>query len=94
MTRWVTYLSLFDFEVNHVPAEKHKAPDGLSRRKRSSEDSEEEDADEYLDKIMGSAEAVKQDESTFHTLTASYRSRTIDTPEFATEDLDILYSAM
>ena len=33
MTRWVMYLSLFDFKINHMPAEKHKAPDGLSRRK-------------------------------------------------------------
>jgi hypothetical protein len=56
MTRWVMYLSLFDFEINHVPAEKHLAPDGLSRRKRSAEDSEEEDAEEYLDKFIGSTE--------------------------------------
>jgi hypothetical protein len=53
MTRWVMYLSLFDFEINHVPADKHHASDGLSRRRRAPEDSEDEDADEYLEKFMG-----------------------------------------
>ena len=53
MTRWVMYLSLFDFEINHVPAEKHLAPDGLSCRKQSIEDLEEEDAEAYLDKFFG-----------------------------------------
>jgi hypothetical protein len=56
MTRWVMYLTLFEFEVNHVPAEKHQAPDGLSRRKHSPLDSDESDAEEYLDKFIGSAE--------------------------------------
>ena len=54
MTRWVMYLSLFDFEVNHVAADKHQAPDGLSRRRRSNQDSDDEDAEEYLDKFIGS----------------------------------------
>jgi hypothetical protein len=53
MTRWVMYLSLFDFEVKHVAADKHLAPDGLSRRRRSAEDSEDEDANIYLEKFMG-----------------------------------------
>jgi hypothetical protein len=30
MTRWLMYIQLFDFDLVHVPAEKHKVPDGLS----------------------------------------------------------------
>ena len=41
--------------MNHVPADKHVSVDGLSRRKRTPEDTDEEDAEEYLDKFMGSA---------------------------------------
>jgi hypothetical protein len=37
--RWISYLKLFDFEVRHVPATKHKLPDGLSRVRRTSSDS-------------------------------------------------------
>jgi hypothetical protein len=55
MTRWVMYLTLFKFEINHVPAEKHKAPDGLSRRRCSPEDSDSEDAETYLDNFIGTA---------------------------------------
>jgi hypothetical protein len=30
MMCWIMYFSLFDFEVNHVTADKHQTPDGLS----------------------------------------------------------------
>jgi hypothetical protein len=55
MTRWISYIALFDYVMNHVPAQSHAGVDGLSRRKRAPEDSEDEDAEEYLDKFMGSA---------------------------------------
>ena len=45
MTRWVSYLHLFNFEMEHVPATQHKGPDGLSRRRPSEEDSEESDGE-------------------------------------------------
>lgn len=57
MMRWVMYISLFDFELNHVPAEKHQAADGLSRRKRSPFDSDDDDAEAYLDTYINSTEA-------------------------------------
>ena len=60
MTRWVLYLSLFDFEVNHVSADKHAAPDGLSRRKHSPLDSDEEDAEDYLDRFIGISSLVSE----------------------------------
>ena len=55
MTRWISYIALFDYVMNHVPAASHAGVDGLSRRQRTPEDSDEEDAEEYLDKFMGSA---------------------------------------
>jgi len=53
MTRWISYIVLFDYVMNHVPATAHVGIDGLSRRKHTPEDSDEEDAEEYLDKFMG-----------------------------------------
>ena len=55
MTRWLLYLSLFDFQINHVPAISHQGPDGLSRRRQVPEDSDESDAEEFLDKFLGFA---------------------------------------
>ena len=42
--RWMAFIQLFDFEVVHVKAERHKGPDGLSRRRRAEDDSEDSDA--------------------------------------------------
>jgi hypothetical protein len=39
MSRWVSYIQLFDFELEHVPATKHHGPDGLSRRPAADNDS-------------------------------------------------------
>lgn len=58
MTRWVYAILLYTFDIVHVPAAKHVAVDGLSRRKRAEEDeSEEEDAEEWLDDFVGWTEA-------------------------------------
>ncbi|KAI0323305.1 hypothetical protein GY45DRAFT_1211434, partial [Cubamyces sp. BRFM 1775] len=32
INRWIQGILLFDFELRHVPAERHKGPDALSRR--------------------------------------------------------------
>ena len=58
MMCWVMYLSLFSFEVKHVLADKHLAPDGLSHRRQSTEDSEDEDTEEYLDKFIGCSDSI------------------------------------
>ncbi|KAF7371577.1 Retrovirus-related Pol polyprotein from transposon 17.6 [Mycena venus] len=52
MTRWINYIHLFDFEVQHIPGKDHPA-DGLSRRPRVEDDSDESDAEEYLTKFLG-----------------------------------------
>ncbi|RDB28645.1 hypothetical protein Hypma_014867 [Hypsizygus marmoreus] len=59
MTRWILYLSLFDFALNHVPAQSHQGPDGLSRRLRVPEDSDDEDAELFLDNFINSGEIVR-----------------------------------
>lgn len=93
MTRWVTYLSLFDFEICHVPAEKHKAPDGLSRRRRAPEDSGEEDANEYLDKIMGSAKAISPSSPSHSSFDENFLSHP-NTPDCLTDSVEILRISM
>jgi len=55
MTRWISYIALFDYIMNHVLATTHTGVDGLSWQKHVPEDSDEEDTEEYLDKFMGSA---------------------------------------
>jgi len=45
ISRWVALIRLFDFELVHVPADKHKAPDGMSRKAPTEEDVKEADSD-------------------------------------------------
>jgi len=49
MTRWLTYIRLFDFDVRHVPGTKNGAADALSRRGQSPNDDPEDDVDDYFD---------------------------------------------
>src|SRR5258708_9712565 len=39
MTRWITYIQLFTFEVTHTPGIAHHVPDGLSHRPCAANDS-------------------------------------------------------
>jgi len=55
MTCWISYIALFNYTMHHIPAQLHAGVDGLSQKKRMPEDSKDEDAEEYLDKFMGSA---------------------------------------
>src|SRR5690606_28145582 len=48
MTRWLHFIQLFDFEVRHVSAEKHRLPDCLSRAKRDENDEPALPLDEML----------------------------------------------
>ncbi len=49
VTRWLAWIQLFDFEVRHVKGTKHGAADGLSRRPRQDDDSDDElDIDEFV----------------------------------------------
>jgi len=55
MMRWISYIALFDYMMHHIPAQLHAGADGLSWWKCTAEDTEDKDAEEYLDKFMGSA---------------------------------------
>ena len=48
MTRWLSYIRLFDFTVKHIPGTKNGGADALSRRSKAEGDSEEEE-DEGVD---------------------------------------------
>jgi integrase-like protein/reverse transcriptase-like protein len=56
MNRWIYGILLFNFVLRHVPAQNHAGPDGLSRRPRAEDDSEDEDtaeaADEWIDNLL------------------------------------------
>ena len=41
LNRWIQGIMLFDFELRHVPAERHRGPDALSRRLPSEKEKKE-----------------------------------------------------
>jgi transposase InsO family protein len=51
INRWIQGIKLFDFELVHIPADKHRGPDALSRRPRSDEEEIEDHDDSWLDDI-------------------------------------------
>ena len=46
LNRWIAGILLFSFKLVHVPAARHKGPDGLSRREPADDDTEIEDDDD------------------------------------------------
>ena len=51
VNRWIQGILMFDFKLIHVPAEKHKGPDALSRRPLAEGEEPESDDDSWLDNI-------------------------------------------
>ena len=51
INRWIQGILLFEFELIHVPADRHKGPDGLSRKERAEGEEPEEYDDSWLDDI-------------------------------------------
>lgn len=51
INRWIQGVLLFHFTLIHVPAEKHKGPDALSRRELAEDEEIEEESDDWLDNI-------------------------------------------
>jgi len=50
INRWIASILLFSFELTHVPADRHAAPDGLSRRPPAPEDPlPEDDYEDWVD---------------------------------------------
>jgi hypothetical protein len=55
VNRWISAILLFDFDLVHIPADKHTGADGLSRRPRADEDPSPEDSDILQDWIDSNA---------------------------------------
>jgi hypothetical protein len=51
INRWIQGIKLFDFELVHVPADKHRGPDALSRRPLAEGETIEMEDDSWLDDI-------------------------------------------
>ncbi|CAL1712332.1 unnamed protein product [Somion occarium] len=51
VNRWIQGILLFDFELIHIPAERHKGPDALSRRGLGEGEEVKEEDDAWLDEI-------------------------------------------
>ena len=49
---WIQGIKLFDFELVHVPADRHHGPDALSRRPLTEEDLRVDHNDSWLDDIV------------------------------------------
>jgi transposase InsO family protein len=53
LTRWLSYIRLFDFNVRHIPGRRNGGADGLSRRGRSPLDPPEvDDVDDYFEAAL------------------------------------------
>lgn len=56
VNRWIAAILLFDFELVHVPGEKHTGADGLSRRRPAEhEGPEDDDPESWIDEACGFA---------------------------------------
>jgi hypothetical protein len=51
LNRWIQGINLFTFELVHIPAERHRGPDALSRRPLAEGETIEEEDDTWLDDI-------------------------------------------
>ena len=55
LNRWILAVKQFNFQLEHVPADKHKGPDALSRRRYTSADEEDysdSDPEDWIDNIV------------------------------------------
>jgi hypothetical protein len=54
MNWWIAAIQLFEFDLKHVPGKDFKGPDGLSRRRGTEDEGDEEEgeADEWVEEIL------------------------------------------
>jgi hypothetical protein len=52
VTRWLTWIRLFDFDIRHIPGIKHTAADGLSRRPKTQSDNDDEEYEVNIDDFI------------------------------------------
>jgi len=63
VNRWLAWIKMFSFEIKHVAGKRYGVPDGLSIRRRSVEDSDEEEGVEELEEEMDAELAVNEVDS-------------------------------
>ena len=95
INRWIQGILLFDFELIHVPADRHKGPDALSRRRPGTEEFIDDNDDSWLDNIALYQTIKSHSYNTQQVLnTENHKERllyqiqhflkTLETPEFNT----------
>ena len=92
INRWIQGIMLFDFELVHVPADRHRGPDALSRRRLASEEEAQTEDESWLDDIAlhASTSSTTVLNTTPSTevqdilLDIKHFLQTLETPEFAT----------
>ena len=52
INQWIAAILLFDFQLKHVPTDKHKGPDGLSRREPAPGEEEDDDPEDWVDNAL------------------------------------------
>jgi len=52
VNRWIAAILMFDFKLVHVPASKHKGPDGLSRHEPAPGEGEHDDPEDWVDSAL------------------------------------------
>ena len=52
INRWIAAILLFDFELKHVPADKHKGPDRLSRRASVPGEDKGDNPEDWVDNAL------------------------------------------
>ena len=52
LLRTLSAIILFDVKLFHVPADKHQGPDGLSRHKPIPGKDDEDDPEDWIDKVL------------------------------------------
>lgn len=53
LNRWIACILLFDFKLRHVSAKDHTPADGLSRRRRSPDEDDDTDTEDWIDNACG-----------------------------------------
>jgi hypothetical protein len=52
INRWIAAILLFDFKLMHIPADKHKGPNSLSRHEPAPDEEEDKDPEDWVDSAL------------------------------------------
>jgi len=53
INHWIAAILLFNFKLVHIPVEKHRGPDGLSRREPvDGEDDDKDNPEDWIDRTL------------------------------------------